>query len=99
KNGKVVGDHHVGYPGEETLSNRATGMKPGEIVRVEPLFFEERDRERITQCEGDRRAGGRREVVRARLLLHPPVERHIAVSRERRFCVTRERNRTYAKAL
>ena len=84
KDRQRIGDHHVVHPREQPPAERAAGMKPREVLAPESLVLEQRHGQRVAQGERGRRARGRREIVRARLLAHPRVERHVAVPAERR---------------
>src|SRR5688500_12870982 len=74
-------------------------MQSGEIVGVEALLLEQRNGQGVTQSQRNGGAGGWSQIVRTRLLLHPRVERHIAVARESRVGVAGQRDCRYTKAL
>src|SRR5665811_1895249 len=82
----VVGDendapllrqHHDGLP------QRAARMQSREILAAKSLLLQERDGQRITECECRRRTRCRREIVRARFLAYPGIERDVAEPRKR----------------
>ena len=75
-----IGEHHVVHPREQPPAERAARMEPREVLAPESLLLEQRHRERVAERERGGGARGRREVVRARLLAHPRVERHVAVA-------------------
>src|SRR5256885_16637798 len=74
-------------------------MEPREVIGIEALLLEQCNRERVTECERDRRARSRRKVVRTSFLLDPAVERDIAVSRQGRLRIAGQRNSAYPEAL
>ena len=99
KDRQRIGDHHLVDP-REAAAGRARRQDGGaRSPRAGIPLLEQRHGQRVAQRERGRRAGGRREVVRTRLLAHPRVERDVAVPRQRRARLPRDGDGPYAEAL
>ncbi len=91
--------HHVAHAEQQLPAERAAGMKRREVLPTEPLHLQQHHRERVAQRQGDGRARRRRQVVRAGLLLHGPVERHRGHPGERRVHGAGDRDDRHAEPL
>src|SRR5439155_7454950 len=89
--GDVRRQHHVGDPQQQVLAQRSTGVERRELLAAEPLHLEQRDRQRVAQREGDRRAGRGRQGLGTRLLGDTRVEHDLRLTPEDRLWIPRDR--------
>ena len=82
---QFVRHHHICHTCHQSLANRTARMQPREIVGVEALLFQQRDRECIAERQGNSGARRWRKIVRTRFFLHPTVKCNVAVPRQRRL--------------
>ena len=79
----LAGVHQLIEP-HQALAELPARMEVREVLLPEALAHEQRHRERVAQRQRRRGAGGRREVERARFLVHAAVERDVGRLPERR---------------
>src|SRR5687767_11538692 len=80
---EVPGDHYIANLSQELPPQRATRMQTREVLGLETLFLEQRHRQRVADCKGDRSARRWGEIQNARLLLHPGVEHNVGMPAKR----------------
>jgi hypothetical protein len=85
--------------GQQPAAERSARVRAREILRGEAAGVEQRQRERVAQREGRRRARGGREVVRAGLDVDRGVQVSVGGLRERRALVAGEREELRALPL
>ena len=94
-----IHEHDLFDSRHEATADGAAGMQPREVLAAEALVLQQRDGERVTQRKRRGRARGRCEVVRARFLAHPRVQRNVAQLRQRRADLARDGDGAYTEAL
>ena len=95
----VAAAHQVDDVHQELPAQAAAGMRAREVLLAKAARIEQRDRERVAERHLRRRARGRREVERARLLVDRARDDDLGVAAEAALDVAGHRDQRHAEAL